>query len=202
MIRLNENYRYAVQEETAIEDFEDGSLLFLCKQRKIIEMNQTARRVFALMNGKRDLKRIIEIISHNFKINEKIIRKDIHKLVKELSAQGAIKPLVRMKRKGRQKMGKTSNMMVNPDVSLREEKGEGAILFNAKTDSLLIINPIGMAIWQFLKFHPRSKSDIVAHLMEICDDVPQDQVENDVDTFVDDLHVKGFIGEVVGEKRK
>lgn len=201
MFRLNENYRYKIQDEAAIEDFEDGSLLFLCRQRKMIEINPTARRVLDLMNGKRNLKQIIKIMSHDYKLNEKNIREDVHKLVNDLGTQGAIKPLVRVAIKRRQKMDKSASIMSNPDVSLREETDDGAILFNADTDSLLIINPVGLAMWRFIRAHPRTKPNIVAHLKEVCEDVPLDQVETDVDKFVAALQGKGFIGEVLDEKR-
>jgi hypothetical protein len=84
---------------------------------------------------------------------------------------------------------------------LREEDGDGAILFNADTDALLVINPIGLIIWKFLKAHPRTKSNIVDHLKEVCDDVPLDEVVADVDKFIDELYGKEFVGEVVDEKK-
>jgi hypothetical protein len=97
-------------------------------------------------------------------------------------------------------MAETSSLLANPDVSLREEE-DGAILFNADTNALLIINPIGLIIWRFIKSHPRTKADIVRHLQDVCDHVPADQVQGDVDAFVADLQGKGFIGEVLDEKK-
>jgi len=97
-------------------------------------------------------------------------------------------------------MGKSSSLLANPDVSLREEE-DGAILFNADTNALLVINPIGLVIWKFIKVHPRTLADIVSHLVEACEDAPLDQVEVDVEKFVADLQSKGFVGEVVDEKK-
>jgi hypothetical protein len=201
MIMLNENYRYKVQDEVAIEDFADGSLMLLCRQKKIIEINHSARRIIGLMDGKRDLRQVIKKIARYNKIQEEEAREDIQKLVMDLGEQGAIRPLVKVTLKRRKKMDKSSSLLANPDVSLREEESEGAILFNADTDALLIINPIGLIIWKFLKIHPRSSADIVSHLQETCDDVPPDQVEADVEKFIADLQGKGFIGEVLDEKK-
>jgi hypothetical protein len=200
MIRLNESYRYKVQDEVAIEDFADGSLMLLCQQKKIIEINPSARRVLGLMDGKRDLRQVIKKIARYHKIQEKEAREDIQKLVMDLSEQGAIKPLVKVTLKRRNKMDKSSSLLANPDVSLREEE-DGAILFNADTNALLVINPIGLVIWRFINIHPRTRADIVSHLKEACDDVPLDQVEADVEKFIADLQGKGFIGEVLDEKK-
>lgn len=200
MTNLNESLRYILQEEVAIEDFDDGSLLLLCKQLELIEINKTAKIILDLMNGQRNLKQIIKIIADESKMKEKNIREDIQKLVNEIGSQGVIKPVVKLVKQGSQHMNNTTSFLANPDVSLREENGDGAILFNTDTDSLLIINPIGLIIWKFLKAHPRTKSDIITHLKERCNDVPPEQVDADVNEFMNDLYTKGFIGEVVDEK--
>jgi hypothetical protein len=200
MINLNENLRYTLQDEVAIEDFDDVSLVFLCKQLQLIEINKIARRILGLMNGKRNLNQIIQFISNDYTIKKKDIRKDILELVNELGSQGVLKPIVKLVIQGRQNMSNTTSFLANPDVSLREENGDGAILFNVDSDSLLIINPVSLIIWKFLKAHPRNKSDIITHLKEMCDDVPPEQVDADVNEFIKDLYTKGFIGEVVDDK--
>jgi hypothetical protein len=200
MIHINEKFRYLLRDEAAIEDFEDGSLMLLCRQKKIIEINHSARRVLGLMDGKRNLRQVIKKIAHDHRIQEKEAREDIQKLVIDLGAQGAIRPLVKVKLKRRKKMYKSSNLLANPDVSLREED-DGALLFNADSNALLVINPIGLVIWRFINVHPRTRVDIVSHLQETCHGVPLDQVEADVEKFIIDLQGKGFIGEVLDEKK-
>jgi hypothetical protein len=200
MIPLNESFRYILQKEAAIEDFEDGSLMLLCLQQKIIELNPSARRVISLMDGKRNLRQVIEKVARDHKLKEKDVSRDIQELVMDLGEQGAIKPLVKVTLRRRKKMDKSSSLLGNPDVSLREED-DGALLFNADTNALLVINPIGLVIWKFTKVHPRTRADIVAHLKEACEDVPSEQVEADVDKFIVELQSKGFIGEVLDEKK-
>jgi hypothetical protein len=200
MIPVNENFRYILRDEAAIEDFEDGSLMLLCLQKKIIEINPAARRVLNLMNGKRNLRQVVKRVARDHKMKEKDIRYDIQELVTELGEQGAIIPLVKVMLKRRKKMDKSSSLLANPDVSLREDE-DGAILFSADTNALLVINPIGLIIWQFIKVIPRTRADIISHLQETCDEVPTDQVEADVEKFIVDLQVKGFIGEVLDEKK-
>jgi len=97
-------------------------------------------------------------------------------------------------------MDKSSRLLANPDVSLREED-DGAMLFSADTNALLVINPIGLLIWRFIKAHPRTRLEIINHLLDSCDDVPLDQVDVDVDKYISELHAKGFVGEVVDETK-
>ena len=201
MIDINENIRYELQDEVAIEDFKEGSLLLLCRQLKLIEINPTARRILELMDGKRAVKQVIESISRDFGITTKKARTDILKLIDEMGNQGILKPMVTLIMQGRQKMDNKSSFMANPDVSLREENGDGAILFNADTEALLIINPVGQLIWKFLTGHPRTQSDVINHIKEMCEDVPPAQINTDVKEFMEDLYKKGFIGEAVDEKK-
>lgn len=86
--------------------------------------------------------------------------------------------------------------IVNPDVSCREEGPDGALLFNPDTDAILVINPVGLLIWQVLD-QPRVRDEIVTHLLENCEGVPLDQVAADVDEFLQQLQPKGFVGEVL-----
>ena len=94
-------------------------------------------------------------------------------------------------------MPDTKRHLVNPDVSCREDDlTEGALLFNPDTSGILVINPTGLLIWQALS-QPRTPAEIVDNLLEACDDVPKDQVAQDVDDFLEALQPGGFIGEVV-----
>jgi sensor domain CHASE-containing protein len=93
-------------------------------------------------------------------------------------------------------MSDTRRYLVNPEVSCREEGPDGALLFNPDTDAILVINPTGLLIWQALD-QSRTRDEIVAHLLEVCEDVPTDQVAEDVDEFIQRLQPGGFIGEVL-----
>lgn len=94
-------------------------------------------------------------------------------------------------------MSEPKRYLVNPDVSCREESPEeGALLFNPDTDAILVINPTGLLIWRALE-QPRTQDEIVAHLLETCDNVPTDQVATDVEAFLQTLQPGGFIGEVL-----
>jgi hypothetical protein len=93
-------------------------------------------------------------------------------------------------------MSELTQYLANPDVSCREEGPDGALLFNPDTDAMLVINTTGLLIWQALS-RPHTQDQIVEHLVEVCEDVPHDQVTVDVEEFIETLQPGGFIGEVV-----
>ena len=90
--------------------------------------------------------------------------------------------------------------MANPDVSCRTEDEEGAILFNPDSDSTQVINPIGLDIWKSLERHPRTLSEVISHIMDIYENVPEDNIKEDIENFVMKLHSKGFIGEIIDDE--
>ncbi|MBN1273510.1 MAG: PqqD family peptide modification chaperone [Candidatus Aminicenantes bacterium] len=196
---INENYRYSLTDEVAIEDFDDGSLIFLCKKLQFIHINKTAKKILELMDGHRNIKQIVRKISETYSLNLEVIEKDILGIVKELNSNGVLKPVVKLKIQRSKNMSKKSSFMANPDVSLREENSEGALLYNADTESLLIINKVGLIIWNFVKINPRTKEDVINHIKERCENIPIEQLETDMNSFLNELYNKGFIGEVVNE---
>lgn len=87
--------------------------------------------------------------------------------------------------------------LANPDVSCRiEAPDDGALLYNPDTDKAMMINPTGLAIWQFLG-QPRTHAEIAAYLQTQYEGVPLDQVVQDIEAFFQKLLPGGFIGEVI-----
>lgn len=90
-----------------------------------------------------------------------------------------------------------SQYLANPDVSCRiEGPDDGALLYNPDTDKALVINPVGLTIWQFLN-QPHTSAEIAGHLQTQYEGVPMDQVEQDIAAFFQKLLPGGFIGEVI-----
>jgi len=82
----------------------------------------------------------------------------------------------------------------NPDVVLREEDPEeGALLFNPDTNQVKVINTTGLFIWQQCG-KARTLDEIIAEVKKGFDDVPAEQVAQDVQEFVDGMLASGFIG--------
>jgi hypothetical protein len=84
----------------------------------------------------------------------------------------------------------------NPDVVLREEDpDEGALLFNPDTNQVKVINSTGLFIWQQCGV-ARTVDEIVVEVQKGFDEVPSEQVAQDVQGFVDGMLASGFIGTV------
>jgi hypothetical protein len=93
---------------------------------------------------------------------------------------------------------KSDKFVRNPDVILRENDPEGALLFNPDTNQIRVINPTGLFIWK----HCDGKKDlpaIVAALKNAFEGVPEREVDEEVKAFVDDMRANGFLGVPIGK---
>jgi len=188
--------RYVLRDEVAIEDFEDGSLVLLCEQLRLVQLNPVARDVLALLDGERTLHQVAEEVAQTYGQPFEQVLSDVLELLADLEAQGVVERGEERGRKETEDMNDTKRYLANPDVSCREEGPDGALLFNPDTDAILVINPTGLLIWQALS-QPRTREELVAHLLESCEDVPTDRVAADVEEFLQTLQPGGFIGEVL-----
>jgi len=87
----------------------------------------------------------------------------------------------------------TDSLIRNPDVVLREEDPDGALLFNPDTNQIRVINTTGLFIWK----NCDGKKDMPAIIMALkktFDGVPDGEVEKQVKTFIDDMRSNGFLG--------
>ena len=90
---------------------------------------------------------------------------------------------------------KLPRYMRNPDVVLREEDEDGALIFNPDTNQIKVINPTGLFIWQQCD-GSKSLEGVVSAVQETFDEVPGDEVQDQVKIFIDGLVGTGFIGTV------
>ena len=85
--------------------------------------------------------------------------------------------------------------MRNPDVVLREEDEDGALLFNPDTNQIKVINVTALFIWQLCD-GTQNLPGLVAALQDAFDDVPQDEVAGQVKAFIEEMTAGGFVGTV------
>ena len=84
----------------------------------------------------------------------------------------------------------------NPDVVLREEDPDGALLFNPDTNQIRVLNNTGLFVWKLCD-GSQDLPGFVAAMQESFDQVPEDQVTAQVTEYVDEMVAAGFIGTVV-----
>ena len=77
----------------------------------------------------------------------------------------------------------TTRYIVNPDVNLREEDEDGALLYNPDSDRVQLVNSTGLYIWKLCQ-QERTVSEIITALQADFDDVPVDAITTDVEEFV------------------
>lgn len=82
--------------------------------------------------------------------------------------------------------------IADPDVSIRLIQGEGAVLYHPDTGGEKFINISGAFIWKLLD-GSRNHADIVGALTDAFEDVPEEQVNDDVVAFLNDIAAKGLI---------
>ncbi len=85
--------------------------------------------------------------------------------------------------------------MRNPDIVLREEDEDGALLFNPGTNQVRVINLTGLFIWQHCDGQSKLE-EILEAMLEAFEDVPANQVGQHVQEFLDGRLRSGFIGMV------
>jgi hypothetical protein len=81
----------------------------------------------------------------------------------------------------------------NPDVVLREEDAEGGLLFNPDTNQIKVLNETGLFIWQLCD-GSRDLTAILIAIHESFDEVPEEQITEQVTGFIDYLTATGFVG--------
>jgi SynChlorMet cassette protein ScmD len=89
-------------------------------------------------------------------------------------------------------MNNSENPIGNPEVVLREEFDEWAVLFNPDTADAVGINPVGVTIWKLMD-GKHSVEEIINKIRDRFADVPENSFEH-VTSFVNSLADKGFVG--------
>ncbi|MFO7685066.1 MAG: PqqD family peptide modification chaperone [Desulfobacterales bacterium] len=100
--------------------------------------------------------------------------------------------------KQKKKVGES--LVRNPDVVLREEAADGALLFNPDTNQIRVINTTGLFIWKKCD-GKKDLPSIVSALKKAFAGVPEKEVDEQVKVFIDDMCAGGFLC-VPAEKRK
>ena len=81
----------------------------------------------------------------------------------------------------------------NQVVSCGDEGDDGAVLFNPDTDDLVIINPTGKCVWEFLST-PHTLDEVVSFLDTQYQIAAEDRTAEDVEAFLETL-IPDFMGE-------
>jgi hypothetical protein len=81
---------YAVRDEVAIEDFEDGSLALLCEQLRLVQLNPTARDILGRLNGARSVREVAGAVARAYGQPLDVVLSDVADLLADLEGQGVV----------------------------------------------------------------------------------------------------------------
>ena len=87
----------------------------------------------------------------------------------------------------------------NPDVVLREEDIDGALLFNPDTNQIKVLNTTGLFIWKLCE-KKHNIANIIKALKNSFDQVPDDKAAEQVKSFINEMKESGFIGIIKDQK--
>jgi hypothetical protein len=192
---------YLLSDNAAFEAFDDGALILNLKGVYLTELNTTAREIILESDGTSTIEQIAKHIASTYEIDKDIARMDVMELYKSLLDKGIIEQCKTDKSFSRKKEGEMTEKvqvryLCNPDVVLREEDEDGGLLFNPDTNQVRVMNATGLFIWnQFSS--PNEIDDVVATLKNNFEEVPIESVQKDVQDFISEMLLCGFIGTVV-----
>jgi SynChlorMet cassette protein ScmD len=94
--------------------------------------------------------------------------------------------------KARSAVQQQNNPIANPELVLREEFDDWAVLFDPDTGDGFGMNPVGVFIWRLLDgLH--TEADITVAVKQTYENVPED-ADSHVRDFIEDLVKRGFVG--------
>jgi SynChlorMet cassette protein ScmD len=89
-------------------------------------------------------------------------------------------------------MAKDRKPVANPDLVLREEFDDWAVLFDPDTGEAFGLDPVGVFLWKCCNGQ-HTPAQILENLHNNCTDVPADAAQH-LQTFLEELESKGYIG--------
>jgi hypothetical protein len=192
---------YKLSKDAVLETFDDGGLVLILPERRLVELNSSAVEIVSLLDGHHTAEQVADElikyhdISHDISVTQVI--EDVRELCVQLRQSGVLELQTDPQESADMTTAVVTKFLQNPDVVLREEDpDEGALLFNPDTNQVKVINTTGLYIWQKCDI-ARTLDEIVAEVQKGFDEVPSEQVAQDVQEFVDSMVASGFIGTLI-----
>jgi phage baseplate assembly protein gpV len=191
---------FQIRPDIVMEGFDDGALLLRLSDRHLIEVNPVGQHILELTDGQRSAQQIAGLLAQKFDISAEEAMQDTLTFYDGLLTQAVLEKVPHtINNMEIPAMSDATNIasrfLRNPDVVLREEDEDGALLFNPDTNQVKVINPTGLFIWQHCDGQ-NGLGGIVKSLMEAFEDAPANQVSQDVQEFLEGMLQSGFVGTI------
>ncbi|MCC7208144.1 MAG: PqqD family protein [Anaerolineae bacterium] len=174
----------------AVEYFDDGAILLNLRTRSAVQLDETGAW---LVRALREPTLYSEVLlsygaDHETSIGE--LDHVFHGWCTELLKQGFLQ-ILKGSLAGVDTMN--SRYVQNPDVNLREEDEDGALLYNPDTDRVQLLNSTGLFIWKLCS-NSQTADCIIAAMIEEFEGASEAEMRADTEEFLDLMVDSGFIG--------
>ena len=181
---------FVVNPDLLKENFNDGTLLLNKKTREVMEISADEQWLLAQVE-----KKISKVeIRRRFQKKTNILHEEIDKYLDRIYNDF-------FERKILLDLGELmkSKYKQNPVVNLREEDEDGALLFNPDSNRIQLLNNTGFFIWKQCS-EGKTSIELSEAVRQEYSDVPEEQVNEDVKKFLNEMVEIGFI-EIVKKKK-
>ncbi|MCU0236419.1 MAG: PqqD family protein [Acidobacteria bacterium] len=173
-----------------IEVFVDGSLVLNIKTRELFEISADESWLLMQIKSSKSEKDIKTSLIDRMHVSQSRVDKHINRMYNDLLKKKLIFD------RGEFMKGK---YIQNPAVNLREEDEDGALLFNPDSNRIQLLNNTGFFIWQLCS-EGKTSLEISEAVKREFSDVPEEQVNEDIKQFLDEMTEIGFI-EIIRTKK-
>jgi hypothetical protein len=182
---------FRLRADVVIEEFDDGVLVLNLHSKKMIELDNVDGWVLRHVDGQSTFAQVVRDFAETFKLND---TESVNAVTTTYKKLAAARVLCLVRGNGKGWLMDDLHYIQNPDVNLREEDADGALLFNPDADRFQLLNKTGLHIWKFC-IEPRTVDEITTVLQSDYDEVPE-TVAVDVEEFINQMIEGGFIGMV------
>jgi len=179
-----------ISPQAAIEYFDEKTLILNMRLRSVAELNVKHSWALKHVDGQSNLAQMAQAYATVFAISDEQAWIEVHGIFADLLEADLVRSTYSSSKGNNMD---TTRYIVNPDVNLREEDEDGALLYNPDTDRVQLLNPTGLHIWK-LCAQGRTMEELIASLQADFDEVPADAVATDVEEFVTHMTDSGFLG--------
>ena len=181
---------FGLAQHGTVEFFESGALLLDTSRRKLTELDAYESWVLRCLDGHRTVSQVVQECAATHDLSLVYAAQTVQSACAKLLEARSL-DLVRGTWKGN--AVDDTRYIQNPDVNLREEDEDGALLFNPDVDLVQLLNSTGLYIWN-LCAEGRTVPEIVAAFNVDFEEMPEGEVLADVEEFLENMIDSGFIG--------
>lgn len=185
---------YILSKDAVLETFDDCGLVLVLPEHRLVDLNPSAVEIIHLLDRGHTPEQVAVEIANKFIISLEQANQDVWELIGVFIKSGILALQSEEQENKDMTIPPGVKLLCNPDVVLREEDpDEGALLFNPDTNQVKVINITGLFIWKQCGM-ARTPEEIVTEIQKSFDEVPLEQVAEDVQEFFESMLASGFIG--------